>query len=103
MRYPLGCCWFDIPPHHRTPPEVQIETREVTPKRSQRNLLPFYKARFVPCAGDQFCPIAGHDLLSPLTSGYSPRSHPSILLFEQNLDRKSTRLNSSHVAISYAV
>src|SRR5207253_3624890 len=39
-----------------------------------------------------------------LSSAYSPgpRARPAVLL-SRKLDRKSTRLNSSHVAISYAV
>src|SRR5207244_12190817 len=51
-----------------------------------------------------------HDAL-PISGGYSPSIHPKFVLGDvrirtspnTNLDRKSTRLNSSHQIISYAV
>src|ERR1035441_8746926 len=49
---------------------------------------------------------AHHDffLLDPLDGGfYQRRTHQSRSLFLDAADRKSTRLNSSHLGISYAV
>src|SRR5215208_7940285 len=45
-----------------------------------------------------------HDALpiSPVSSAF-PRRHPGACRCPTSRDRKSTRLNSSHVAISYAV
>src|SRR3712207_8402450 len=50
----------------------------------------------------------GHEFTSLVlallqTGGYPPKVDESVLQQVRNLDRKSTRLNSSHANISYAV
>src|SRR5699024_12417961 len=51
-------------------------------------------------------PGAAHLLVFPrheAEAGHPLRSHPPAAAFDDGRDRKSTRLNSSHVSISYAV
>src|SRR5437868_8708775 len=50
-------------------------------------------------------PIRQHRAVNLRWSVHPPgkRAEPAILILNRRLDRKSTRLNSSHVSISYAV
>src|SRR5688500_19556360 len=49
--------------------------------------------------------ITGRDILSPTNILTSQAAHPTLFvkIITNGLDRKSTRLNSSHLVISYAV
>src|SRR5439155_19717538 len=51
----------------------------------------------------EFYPVSAHELLEQREGFIAGRHEPLTLLEQLVRDRKSTRLNSSHVAISYAV
>src|SRR5438874_13123674 len=60
----------------------------------------------LPISGDPIKVKLVAYLLNPVLiqrSYFSPGRLPSVLAIENDRDRKSTRLNSSHVEISYAV
>src|SRR5699024_11398998 len=42
-------------------------------------------------------------VLQPNSPAVKQQEKPQVVIEKQNIDRKSTRLNSSHVSISYAV
>src|SRR5258708_26598573 len=59
--------------------------------------------RSLDAAGDEHLPLARLDRLRRARRGLEPGAAQPVHRLARDLDRKSTRLNSSHQIISYAV
>src|SRR5436309_7364132 len=78
-------------------PLSPVATQHSLPSRT----LPFTWAGLSPAGSHQLC--LAHVAVGTCVSSHAPRTEPYVRLSRIRLDRKSTRLNSSHVKISYAV
>src|SRR5690554_1625712 len=79
-----GCCWLDTLQHFRFLFVVQTERQAAVQAGSQQNLLPVYMAMPGLFGDNRLFPICGRELSDLQTSGYSPRSPPSVLFSDQN-------------------
>src|SRR5699024_11698881 len=97
--------------------KVQVTTQnvdpEITDQAGPQLVVPIMNARYALNAlnarwGSLYDALYGTDAISEddgaeITAQYNPVRGAKVIAYARQLDRKSTRLNSSHVSISYAV
>src|SRR5256885_11685793 len=99
--------WPDMPIHtrsqqtHKHPQETSSMTVYAAPGAAGAKIA--YKARYDNFIGGRFVPPVKEqyfDVVTPISGKVYTRAARSTA---EDIDRKSTRLNSSHLVISYAV